>query len=221
MNLKSLFTASLSLLLFINVNIANAHEPTNLHVNKLHLIKYHDTNQYAEDQARIMNEALEYLKNRLKTAEKPNHFAIVLDIDETTLSGYDDMIKMDFGGTLKQIIAAENLGHSPAILATLKLYRYAKANHVAVFFVTGRAEDARVPTENNLNHVGFTHFDGLFLKPNDYKEKSASIFKTTMRTKIENEGYDIVLNIGDQKSDLVGKHADKTFKMPNPYYFVP
>jgi len=31
----------------------------------------------------------------------------------------------------------------------------------------------------------------------------------------------IVLNIGDQQSDLVGGHADKAFKLPNPYYLIP
>ena len=34
-------------------------------------------------------------------------------------------------------------------------------------------------------------------------------------------GYDIVANFGDQFSDLNGGFADKTFKMPNPNYFMP
>jgi hypothetical protein len=33
-------------------------------------------------------------------------------------------------------------------------------------------------------------------------------------------GYDIVVNAGDQESDLEGGHADRAFKLPNPFYFV-
>jgi hypothetical protein len=34
-------------------------------------------------------------------------------------------------------------------------------------------------------------------------------------------GFDIVANFGDQFSDLNGGFSDKTFKMPNPNYFLP
>jgi len=34
-------------------------------------------------------------------------------------------------------------------------------------------------------------------------------------------GHDVVANFGDQLSDLKGGHADRTFKMPNPNYFLP
>ncbi|MDQ0403073.1 hypothetical protein J2S50_001622 [Streptomyces sp. DSM 40167] len=30
----------------------------------------------------------------------------------------------------------------------------------------------------------------------------------------------IVANVGDQYSDLRGGHADRTYKLPNPTYFV-
>ena len=41
------------------------------------------------------------------------------------------------------------------------------------------------------------------------------------RAYIESQGYDIVANFGDQFSDLEGGYADKTFKMPNPNYYLP
>ena len=41
------------------------------------------------------------------------------------------------------------------------------------------------------------------------------------RAHIESLGYEIVANFGDQFSDLKGGFADKTFKMPNPNYFLP
>jgi len=35
------------------------------------------------------------------------------------------------------------------------------------------------------------------------------------------QGYDILLTIGDQYSDLKGGYADKGFKLPNPMYYLP
>jgi putative acid phosphatase of HAD superfamily subfamily IIIB len=42
-----------------------------------------------------------------------------------------------------------------------------------------------------------------------------------LREYVESLGFDIVANFGDQFSDLTGGFADKTFKLPNPNYFLP
>jgi predicted secreted acid phosphatase len=46
-------------------------------------------------------------------------------------------------------------------------------------------------------------------------------YKTATREHIESLGYEIVGNFGDQFSDLEGGFADRTFKLPNPNYFLP
>jgi hypothetical protein len=46
-------------------------------------------------------------------------------------------------------------------------------------------------------------------------------YKSATRAYIESQGYDIVGNFGDQFSDLIGGYADKTFKLPNPNYYLP
>ena len=33
-------------------------------------------------------------------------------------------------------------------------------------------------------------------------------------------GYRIIANVGDQESDLTGGGADRSFKLPNPFYFI-
>ena len=33
--------------------------------------------------------------------------------------------------------------------------------------------------------------------------------------------YDVVANLGDQYSDLIGGYADRTVKLPNPTYYLP
>ncbi len=45
-------------------------------------------------------------------------------------------------------------------------------------------------------------------------------YKAGTRRHIESLGYRIVLNVGDQWSDLQGGYADKVLKLPNPTYFL-
>ena len=44
---------------------------------------------------------------------------------------------------------------------------------------------------------------------------------TPERKKLVDQGYTIIVNIGDQMSDLDGGFAERTFKLPNPFYFIP
>ena len=47
-------------------------------------------------------------------------------------------------------------------------------------------------------------------------------YKSTTRAHIENDlGYDVVANLGDQYRDLIGGHADRAVKLPNPTYYLP
>ena len=50
---------------------------------------------------------------------------------------------------------------------------------------------------------------------------SAADFKAPERRKIAERGYTIVLSLGDQESDLKGGYAERTFKLPNPVYYLP
>ena len=80
--------------------------------------------------------------------------------------------------------------------------------------------------------------DGLFTKPAvaDYppylqtacaeeiaagKSCTTIHYKSATRAYIESLGYEIVANFGDQYSDFTGGFEDRTFKMPNPNYFLP
>jgi predicted secreted acid phosphatase len=100
------------------------------------------------------------------------------------------------------------------------------------------------PTPGITNvHGGTDYDDGLFTKPpvgsyptyldtdnfcGPYIHATpnpvscpTSTYKSGTRAYIESRGYDIVANFGDQFSDLEGGFAEKTFKMPNPNYYLP
>jgi predicted secreted acid phosphatase len=199
-----------------------AKEPANLAMIKQKLIRYHDSGAYMNDLANTMQGAMRYLELRVQrndfNGKKP---AIVLDIDETALSNYRDMLHSDFGGAIEAIRQDEDKGTDAPIEPTLKLYRYAKAHHIAVFFLTGRSEEERSVTEANLQKAGYIDHDGLTLRDGKYRKAPASVYKTAHRKLLSEKGYDIILNIGDQISDIRGGYADKIYKLPNPYYLIP
>jgi predicted secreted acid phosphatase len=145
--------------------------------------------------------------------------AIVLDIDETSLSNYSAINADNFTfGPNSQAEAVNKIG--VAIKPTLDLFNLAKKNGVAVFLITGRREAVRQPTTENLQAQGFSGWDGLILKP-DASTQTTVTYKSGARATIEQQGYRIIANVGDQYSDLAGGHEDKAFKLPNPFYFLP
>lgn len=69
--------------------------------------------------------------------------------------------------------------------------------------------------------AGRREWTGLILLPDDAQFASAVDFKAPERRKITEQGYTIILSVGDQESDLKGGYAERTFKLPNPVYYLP
>ena len=112
------------------------------------------------------------------------------------------------------------MGQATALAPTLGLVRRARELGVAVFFITGRPRDLRPATERNLRTQGYV-WQRVILLPPGAHFASAVDFKAPERRKIAELGYTILLTMGDQQSDLDGGYAEKTFKLPNPVYFLP
>jgi predicted secreted acid phosphatase len=223
-DMKTLSSVGLAFLTLLFINAVFA-EPANLETVKQELIAYHDSGKYAAELADVDQDAKAYLMKRINKNNRlsaPQKLAIVLDIDETSLSGYSEMLKLRFGGEFRQFADYIAQGNEPVIQPTLDLYNYAKANGVAVFFVTGRSDSVKLrnATVKNLKAAGFATWEGLYLKPTGYKDSSAIPYKSAARKEIETKGYTIVESIGDQRSDLEGGYAEKGFKLPNPYYYI-
>ena len=205
------------------------------------LRSYHDSGMYERDLAAVGGAAQAYLDARLskrgatsdctvkfrrargglyrRVKSCPAHKgkpAIVLDVDETSLSNYTGLVASNFAAS--GTTAPALTGTGTAIAPTLSLYRDARSHNVAVFFVTGRPSAIQSITETNLRSVGYDKsWNGIFFKPNG---DGVEAFKSSTRAQLEKKGYDIVVNLGDQESDLDGGHADRAFKLPNPFYFI-
>ncbi|MEU4219152.1 HAD family acid phosphatase [Actinoplanes sp. NPDC026623] len=187
---------------------------------------------------------LDHLRYRGKATK-----AILLDVDDTSLAtwNYEIASNWAFNPTTN---AAYVLGQQfPAVPGMVRMATRAEREGYAVFYLTGRGTAQEEATLGNLTadgvgvDAGFPKpttlgngEDGLFTKPDvtaypDYLKtacaddpggKCTTIhYKSATRAHIESLGYNIVANFGDQYSDLKGGHADRTFKLPNPNYFLP
>lgn len=215
------------LLLLTTTACASAPRVPDLYHAQLEVVSYIDSGGYLADLGVVVGQARGYLENRAKLATKP---AIVLDIDETSLSNWPAYRANGWGRITAGecdlekgpcgLRAWQGMAKSKAIEPVLGLAKRAKELGVAVFFISGRPPALREATERNLKEQGYT-WDGVVVLPEGKTFKSAVDFKAPERKKIQDAGYTILFTMGDQQSDLDGGFAEKTFKLPNPVYFLP
>jgi acid phosphatase len=189
----------------------------NLGVAKLQIQEYVKSGRYAAEIKRVTDSARAYLAENLPK-HRDHKPAIVLDIDETSLSNLPNIEELDFGYLSDKWNAWVSSAKAPAIEGTLEFYKYARSQNVAVIFLTGRGEAQRSMTERNLRASGYDGWERLILKPTAVG--TIGDFKAGERKRLTDEGYHIIVNMGDQISDLTGGYADGEFKLPNPMYFV-
>jgi predicted secreted acid phosphatase len=147
------------------------------------------------------------------------HLAIVSDIDETVLSNAEYLKAHPDGGWGDFDSAWVSQSRAPALKPPAGFLAWARKNGFAVFFITGRPEHDRRDTIANLINAGIA-YDGLFLRP-EGDNSPAEEMKVKYRKQIESLGFKIIVNMGDQYSDLVGGHAEDCEKLPNKMYLVP
>ncbi|MEU1278134.1 HAD family acid phosphatase [Streptomyces sp. NPDC005805] len=153
---------------------------------------------WKRDVAAVVAEARPYLEARTANAGKERQ-AIVLDIDNTALeTHFHPFWELP----------------TPAVTGVRDLARYADSRGVTVFFVTARPGIIYSLTDWNLKKAGYP-VDGLYVRdlPDLFAEVSA--YKTEKRREIEAKGYKIIANIGNNTTDIVGGHAERTFKLPD------
>jgi hypothetical protein len=205
-------------------------QPLNLGELKLQISDYKCSGQYDREVADTLSGAQTYVDVR---AGQVNHPAIILDIDETSLSNWPEIVANDYGfipsgacnlagpcGDSAWELSAQSLVIAP----TLRLFNEAKAKNVKIFFVTGRRDlpALRDATERNLRAVGYDGWEQLLMRPplaND-PYPNVQAFKSAKRADIS-KNFNIIANIGDQQSDLDGGYAERTWKVPNPFYYIP
>ncbi|MFJ8008513.1 HAD family acid phosphatase [Streptomyces fagopyri] len=153
---------------------------------------------WQQDVRAVLDQAVPYVQQRTANASGQK-LALVFDIDNTSL-------ETDFHPWYQL--------PTPAVAPSLDLARYARSRGVDVFFISARPGIIAAETKWNLTSVGYP-VSGLYTRdlPDLFDEVSA--YKTGKRAQIESLGYTIIANVGNNDSDLVGGHAERTFKLPD------
>lgn len=212
-----------TLILSIIFCIPSFATPANIGLLKKEIRHYHDSGQYERELTQKINEAQAYIVNQAhyyKHHKTNKPLALVLDIDETSLSNYKKIAQRDFGASYEQIHKEIMAADAPAIKPMLHLYNTALKHRIKVFFVTGRTDLELAATKTNLSQAGYSNWSGIYVRPKEYKNDSIIPFKSQARAKIAKKGYIILASIGDQNSDILGGYAKKGFKLPNPFYYI-
>jgi len=206
--------------------------PLNIDQVKDLLLDYHDSD-YLSDVSAVFSVAQAYIEERASTVKKP---AVVLDIDETSLSNWPALVADDFGfisngrcdnppagpcGFNAWILRAK----AEAIPPALKFFNAIKDKGIAIIFITARPNTQRQATLRNLQRAGFNGWTKLVTRHEHDSFPSVQAYKTDARSKIARE-YAIIASIGDQQSDIDQEPNIKDgkpecgFKIPNPFYFI-
>ena len=175
-----------------------------------------------------------------KAAKDP---AVVFDADDTTLWTYDmedGAMGFAYDPTLQDTwVQGQKFAATPGMPALAKAVAAAGCTIIGL---TGRNTTQQDATIANLTKDGYVDAAGkpLFTAANYYTKwlstatpptymscadltKCTTIeYKSGTRKYLETQkGLDIVANLGDQFSDLIGGYANATYKLPNPTYYLP
>lgn len=180
------------------------------------LATYIQSRQYEREIRDVANAAHDWVEAR--KAKPGERLAAVFDIDETLLWNVPNILDCGFCSSSLQsrLYGSKPL---PAIPPMKALYEFTKSKGVTPILLTGRQESSRAATAAGLDAAGITGYGELLFRPNGNAEPARTM-KAGVRKGVEAKGYKIILSIGDQLSDLSGGFAERTYKLPNPFYFV-
>src|SRR5262249_26983182 len=156
--------------------------------------QYITSGRYDTDFARVVAQAQAYVEQRAAQAVRP---AIVLDIDETSLSNWPAYKANGWGRIVAGECSLETgpcglrawqaSGQAKALAPTLALVTRARALGVAVFFISARPHALQEATERNLRDQGYA-WDQVIVLPEGASFASAVDFKAPERRKIAERG---------------------------------
>jgi len=191
-------------------------EITNLTLAKDEVKAYYKDGFYGKETYDVIEKAM----NDLKKENLTSNAMVVFDVDETVLSNYSHIESVDFGWVKplwdEWILSAK----AKNIPQVKKLYDYLVENSINVAFLTGRYSDHYEATLKNLKSEGFNTFDTLICRGVKDSKMSAALYKKQKRKMLVDKGFNIVMCVGDQWTDLEGDNTGIKVKLPNYLYKI-
>jgi len=188
-------------------------------MTKDQVIEYYETDIHEQEVSKVLKQA----RDIVNSADIPEATAIVLDIDETSLNHYKALKEYDFPQGDNHKVWNECIFTSTGtpIEATLNFYNFCLSKGLKIFFVSARVADSIGATKLALKDAGYTQFEDVFVFPKeiaDYDPNQFTNFKSERRAYIESLGFEVLLSVGDQQSDLIGGFTKYTCELPNYLY---
>jgi acid phosphatase len=178
--------------------------------------EYYEYGTWEKEIEGVIDEAMK----KVRELRKGGMSTAVFDIDETCMSNFVLFKELGFVLTDSGWNAWTSAKMSTAIPPVKKLYDYLIAENYRIIFLTGRDESIYRATYNNLIKEGYTKFDTLICKGSDISQLTAAEYKSTVRKQLTEAGYNIVVNTGDQWSDLEGGNSGLMIRIPNYLYLI-
>ncbi len=206
---------------FAGCESAPPREPLNLDTAKAAVVRYYDSGDYERSVGAVAAEARAWIEQRAARRRSDERLAVVFDIDDTLLSNYPHIRSIGFGYIPRDWEAWIARGEAPAIRPMRELLLATRRLGLDVFLITDREDPGeRAATEANLRREGLGDYTRMIMRPVAGSKLSVRERKTAARRALYREGYTIVANLGDQKSDLDSTYAERTFKLPDPLYLI-
>jgi predicted secreted acid phosphatase len=180
-------------------------------------LNFTKTHEYQKEFTNATNSAKKFCIEYKKAHPDDRNLAIVSDIDETLVDNREQF-RLHPVRNWDLFDQWVNEAKAPVLKPTYEFLTWARQNGFAIFLITGRPESDRKPTIINLVRDNVS-YDALYLRPH-HGGPPAEEFKTAVRQDIEKMGFKIVVNIGDQFSDLAGGSSLDCEKLPNKMYFI-
>ncbi|XP_022154690.1 acid phosphatase 1-like [Momordica charantia] len=171
--------------------------------------------------------AIEYAYEYAETVKlsSDGRDAWIFGVDDTLLSTLPYYQERGYGSeTFNETDFNEWMAKAdaPPVEFTWALYRILQDLGFKIIILTGRDEFTRGFTQQNLLKAGYSNWEKLIMRGISDQGKDAIVYKSEMRAKLVGEGYRLHGNTGDQWSDVLGlTPAARSFKFPNPMYYVP
>ncbi|XP_023538943.1 acid phosphatase 1-like [Cucurbita pepo subsp. pepo] len=182
---------------------------------------YVTSTQYKVDSERTIEECIVYLTKGC-SLKGDGTDAWIFDIDDTLISTVPYYKKAQYGGKKLNITDLEawmSEAKAPVLGHTLRFFNLLKAKGVDIILISARREALRSATIENLVQKGYHGWSDLFFRSDE--EKDVEKYKSDVRRRLVKGGYCIWGILGDQYSSLEGTPSGRrTFKLPNPMYYV-
>lgn len=146
---------------------------------------------WRKDVRRAMAGSGKYLHARLDRADPGEKLAINFDIDNTTL--------------------ATHYNEGQPVRRVLRFARHAQRHGIYLLFNTGRSPDKLADAPAQLAAAGYLVTE-ICTRPIGTKLVAG---KKQCRRHFRDEGYTIIANVGNRRTDFVGKHYGRAYKLPN------